>query len=59
MVEEAQTIEDIDVLGYMKQEVIAMQRAVNQAANKVKRAKNAGVGNKNELIAAAGAIMDP
>jgi len=29
MVEEAQTIEDIDVLGYMKQEVIAMQRAVN------------------------------
>lgn len=59
MVEEAQTLDDIDVLGYMKQEVIAMQRAVNQAANKVKRAKNAGVGNKNELIAAAGAIMDP
>jgi len=29
MVEEALTLDDIDTLGYMKQEVIAMQRAVN------------------------------
>lgn len=59
IVDEAQTEENIDTLGQLKQEVIAMQRIVNQAAGKVKRAKNAGVRNKQALVEAAEAIMDP
>jgi len=43
----------------MKQEVIEMQKAVNRAAGKVKRARKAGVENSQALLEAAETIRIP